>query len=182
MIFPMSGGHTAAAFAVTRQELPGPLPGINHRSGIQYQEDRIDGRGMLMRIYGPQGTALATAAPSRRAASGSFAVGNQTETPATGTAPSLRMVGGIDALIALQGVEDPTERRRRSVKSGRDALDLLDELKVGMLGGPLAQSTLMRLKSAAAELKDPSGDPGLDNVLSEIDLRVEVELAKAGIR
>jgi hypothetical protein len=32
------------------------------------------------------------------------------------------MVGGIDALMALQGVEDATERRRRSVKSGRNAL------------------------------------------------------------
>jgi hypothetical protein len=92
------------------------------------------------------------------------------------------MVGGIDALMALQGVEDSTERRRRSVKSGRDALDLLDELKVGLLGGPLTHATLLRLKTAAAELKAPSGDAGLDTVLAEIDLRVEVELAKAGIR
>lgn len=135
-----------------------------------------------MRIYGPNGTALATAAPAKRAASGSFAVSDQTETQTTSTAPALRMVGGIDALIALQGVEDQAERRRRSVKSGRNALDVLDELKVGLLGGPLEQSTLLRLKSAAAELKGPSGDPGLDSVLAEIDLRVEVELAKAGIR
>ena len=33
---------------------------------------------------------------------------------------------------------------------------------------------------AAANLKSSSGDPGLDAVLSEIELRVEVELAKAG--
>ena len=33
---------------------------------------------------------------------------------------------------------------------------------------------------AAANLKSSSGDPGLDVVLSEIELRVEVELAKAG--
>ena len=134
-----------------------------------------------MRIYGPQGTALATPAPARRTATGSFAVSDQTETQATNT-PALRMVGGIDALMALQGVEDPTERRRRSVKSGRDALDLLDELKVGLLGGPLSDTTLLRLKTAAADLKSPSGDTGLDTVLAEIDLRVEVELAKAGIR
>ena len=68
------------------------------------------------------------------------------------------------------------------MKSGRNALDLLDELKVGLLGGPLNQSTLLRLQSAAAELKDSSGDPGLDGVMDEINLRVEVELAKAGIR
>ncbi|HWX64161.1 flagellar assembly protein FliX, partial [Bradyrhizobium sp.] len=32
----------------------------------------------------------------------------------------------------------------------------------------------------ASNLKSSSGDPGLDAVLSEIELRVEVELAKAG--
>jgi hypothetical protein len=135
-----------------------------------------------MRIYGPNGTALATAAPAKRNASGSFAVSDQTETQPTNAAPALRMVGGIDALMALQGVEDQAERKRRSVKSGRNALDVLDELKVGLLGGTLDQSTLLRLKAAAAELTDASGDPGLDGVLAEINLRVEVELAKAGIR
>src|SRR5436190_10538889 len=103
--------------------------------------------GGFMRIYGPNGTALASAAPLKRAASGSFAVSEQPETQTTNAALALRMVGGIDALMALQGVEDPTERRRRSVKSGRNALDLLDELKVGLLGGPLGQSTLLRLQS-----------------------------------
>lgn len=136
-----------------------------------------------MRIYGPNGTALAApASASRRAASGSFAVSDQEAAQSTNSAPALRMVGGIDALIALQGVEDQAERRRRSVKSGRNALDVLDELKVALLGGSLDESTLGRLKASAAELKAQSGDPGLDGVLAEIDLRVEVELAKAGIR
>jgi hypothetical protein len=126
---------------------------------------------------------LATAAPAtRRAASGSFAVSDQEEAHPTTSAPALRMVGGIDALIALQGVEDQAERRRRSVKSGRNALDVLEELKVALLGGTLDESTLMRLKASAAGLKAQSGDPGLDGVLAEIELRVEVELAKAGIR
>lgn len=125
---------------------------------------------------------MATTAPARRTASGSFAVSNQTESQVTTSAPALRTIGGIDALMALQGVEDPAERKRRSLKSGRNALDLLEELKVGLLGGPLEQSTLLRLKSAAVELTSASGDSGLDGVLAEINLRVEVELAKAGIR
>jgi hypothetical protein len=135
-----------------------------------------------MRIYGPNGTAVATAAPVKRNASGSFSVSDQTESQATNTAPALRTIGGIDALIALQGVEDPAERRKRSVKSGRAALDLLDELKMGLLRGTPDPSTLLRLKSASAELTAASGDPGLDGVLAEINLRVGVELAKAGIR
>jgi len=93
----------------------------------------------------------------------------------------LRTLGGIDALIALQGIEDPTERRRRAVKHGRRALDALDELKLGLLSGSLDQGTLLRLKAVAGDLKDSSGDDRLDQVLREIDLRVAVELAKAGI-
>jgi hypothetical protein len=38
---------------------------------------------------------------------------------------------------------------------------------------------VLRLKTAASDLKAASGDPGLDAVLSEIELRVEVELATA---
>jgi hypothetical protein len=82
--------------------------------------------------------------------------------------------------LALQGIEDPTERRKRSVRRGRGALDALDDLKIGLLSGSLDNATVMRLRDAAANLKETSGDPGLDAVLSEIELRVEVELAKAG--
>ena len=39
---------------------------------------------------------------------------------------------------------------------------------------------MQRLRAAASELKTNSGDEGLDSVLAEIELRVEVELAKAG--
>ena len=87
----------------------------------------------------------------------------------------------IDALLALQGVEDdPVERRKRLVQRGRGALDVLDDLKIGLLSGNFDASTVNRLRAAAAELKSSSGDAGLDAVLAEIELRVEVELAKAG--
>ena len=66
------------------------------------------------------------------------------------------------------------------MKRGRGALDVLDELKLGLLTGSLDQATVARLRAAAADLKASSGDPGLDAVLAEIELRVEVELAKAG--
>ena len=44
--------------------------------------------------------------------------------------------------------------------------------------GTLGPSTLMRLKSVTAELLDASGDPRLDAVLAEIELRLAVEIAK----
>jgi hypothetical protein len=124
---------------------------------------------------------MAAPAPKRAAASG-FAVSEEEPARSAGPATSLRTVGGIDALIALQGVEDATERRRHAVKRGRLALDALDELKLGLLGGTLTQTTLSKLKSAATFLKDASGEAGLDYVLGEIELRVEVEIAKMAAR
>ena len=40
----------------------------------------------------------------------------------------------------------------------------------------------IRLKAAVGGLSEACGDPRLDAVLGEIELRVEVELAKAGLR
>ena len=136
-----------------------------------------------MRIQGPAGPGLAAApAAPRRVTSGAFSLGDTEQARAPGAPGTLRTIDGIDALIALQGIEEPAERRRRAVKRGRNALDVLDHLKLDLLSGELDHAIVNRLKSAAADLKHGSGDGGLDEVLAEIELRVEVELAKAGIR
>jgi hypothetical protein len=136
-----------------------------------------------MRIYGPNGTSLGSApASTRRTSSTGFSLQPEAQAasdsrPATAPKPA----ANLDALLAMQGIEeDPLERRKRSVKRGKGALDVLDDLKLGLLSGSFNASTVARLRAAAADLKASSGDPGLDAVLSEIELRVEVELAKAG--
>jgi len=137
-----------------------------------------------MRVQGPNGTAIGSApgpATARSAPSGTFSVAEADKPQAQAPAVALRTLGGIDALIALQGIENPVERRSRAVRHGRRALDALDELKLGLLAGTLDQATLLRLKSVSADLKGGSGDEKLDQVLDEIDLRVAVELAKAGM-
>jgi Class II flagellar assembly regulator len=136
-----------------------------------------------MRIYGPNGAALATApATARRAAGGTFTVSDGEAPHNSSAASSLRSVSTVDGLLALQGVDDPAERKKRAVVKGRNTLDLLDALKVGLLDGSVDRAMLSRLKIAAEGLAEGSGDPGLDAVLGEIDLRAAVELAKAGIR
>jgi hypothetical protein len=136
-----------------------------------------------MRIYGPNGTTLGSpAGNTKRTSSSGFSLPDAAAAPEeTRPASAPRAAANIDALLALQGIEeDPTERRKRSVQRGKGALDVLDTLKIGLLSGNFDASTVSRLRDAAANLKSSSGDPGLDAVLSEIELRVEVELAKAG--
>jgi Class II flagellar assembly regulator len=136
----------------------------------------------MMRIYGPNGTTLGSPTGNiRRTGSSGFALPDAASAPETRAATAPKAAANIDALLALQGIEeDPVERRKRSVQRGKGALDVLDDLKIGLLSGNFDTSTVSRLRTAAANLKSSSGDPGLDSVLSEIELRVEVELAKAG--
>jgi len=135
-----------------------------------------------MRVYGPNGTGpVVTPSGERRTASGTFTLGQEEPARAATAAAAPRTLGGIDALIALQGLEDLPERRRRSVKRGRRVLDALDALKLALLTGIADSAALASLKVAAGALGESSGDPGLDNVLAEIALRAEVELAKLGL-
>ena len=128
-----------------------------------------------MRIQGSNGAALANApAAARRGAAGGFSLSGTDTSRQSGAAGSLRSISSLDALMALQGVEDPTARKKRAVARGRNALDAL-------LDGSIDRPTLARLKVAAEGLTDDTGDAGLDEVMREIDLRVAVELAKAGM-
>jgi hypothetical protein len=136
-----------------------------------------------MRIYRPNGTALAaTPTAARPTGGGSFTVSEDDSPRNAASTGSLRAISTVDALIALQGVDDPKERKKRALVKGRNALDVLDTLKLGLLDGSVDQSTLARLKVVSEGLTETSGDTGLDGVLGEIDLRVAVELAKAGVR
>src|SRR5579884_2194794 len=131
-----------------------------------------------MRIY-ESSVAARAAAPktARRAASGTFSLSAPEDAGRSGASAPLRAVASLDALLALQGVEDPTERRRRVVARGRKALDAL---KLRLLDGTVDRATLSRLRLAGEGLTETTGDVLLDAVMREIDLRVAVELAKLG--
>jgi hypothetical protein len=85
---------------------------------------------------------------------------------------------GVEALLALQDVGTPTERKRRAVGRAGRILDVLDEIKVAMLDGDLSGPDLDRLRRAVREERAGTDDPKLEQVLEEIELRAAVEVAK----
>jgi hypothetical protein len=87
-------------------------------------------------------------------------------------------VSSIDALLALQEVGGPIERRRKAVRRARVILDVLDELKIGVLEGAVHPHTLGRLTEAVRQQRMRAGDSRLEDVLDEIETRAAVELAK----
>ena len=87
---------------------------------------------------------------------------------------------GIDAILALQAVEDPLSApRRKAVKRGASLLDMLDSIRADLLVGQVAPERLDQLVALLAEAREQA-EPGLSAVLDDIDLRVQVELAKLG--
>jgi hypothetical protein len=135
-----------------------------------------------MRIQGPAAALAPGSSPAgKRAASGTFSLEAESAARSATATSGTRSIGGIDALLALQGVEEPSERRRKAVKRGKSALDALDALKLGLLSGTFDTGALARLKAVTSTLTEPSGDPSLDAVLAEIELRAQVELAKIGM-
>ena len=132
---------------------------------------RIDGNN---RIAGPRsgGTARTQGSAER------FALDFGDETAETrGSRPSAG-VGGLDAMLALQSVEDPLGRKRRAVRRGQRLLDALDDLKIGLLEGRSLSSDLQKLSALSRDAGEGVEDPGLKDVLAEIDLRAAVEMAK----
>jgi hypothetical protein len=122
----------------------------------------------------------ATSKPQRRV-NARFSL-DETATPArTSAARAAIPLATLDAILALQGEENPAEHRRRHAKRGRDILDALDALKAAILAGRIAPSDLRRVVSRLRQNIGPSGDPGLDQIMAEIELRAEVELAKLAV-
>lgn len=103
------------------------------------------------------------------------------EAKATSQASGAAHLAGVDALLALQGVPGPQGERAKAARRGRDILDLLDEVRMGMLEGAVSKGTLNRLLALVETQREEFVDPGLSVVLDEIDLRARVELAKLSV-
>jgi len=54
-------------------------------------------------------------------------------------------VQGVGALLSLQEVPDATEERSRGLKHGRDLLDELEKIRLGLLLGRIPRSRLEHL-------------------------------------
>ena len=97
---------------------------------------------------------------------------------ANAVAPSAPATG-IEALIALQSVEDPTLARKKAWRRGRSLLDALDAIKADLLAGAVGESRLNQLMALIGQARQRS-EPGIDGLLDDIELRARVELAKFG--
>ena len=119
---------------------------------------------------------------SRSAGAGGFA-GNM-DVDGTGEAGQSAAISApapvqsVDALLALQSADDGADGHRRGIARGEDLLDRLEDLRRTLLLGTVSRDRLENLARMVEERRDTVLDPALAELLDEIDLRVQVELAK----
>lgn len=125
-------------------------------------------------------SAAASPAVRKMDASPSFVLGHDAAaTSSAASAASTTSLAGLDAILTLQGQDDqPGERRRRFAKRGHDLLDGLDRLKASLVMGRVSTRELQSIASRLSERAGTSGDPRLDGLIADIELRAAVELAK----
>jgi hypothetical protein len=109
-----------------------------------------------------------------------FSVPQGGETAASTAARSTSATAAVESLLSLQEVSDGLGGRRRAVTRGEKLLDALDELRHGLLIGTVPRARLAALAQLAGEAAPLVDDPRLAEILSEIELRAAVELAKLG--
>lgn len=133
-----------------------------------------------MRIEGSNRLGNVTGRSSTHSASGTFSIGSDAVPAQARPVANLAPTASIDALLALQAVEDPLSRRRKLVRRGNQLIDSLEGLRTDLLAGKLSEGRLNQLMAVMSQARDRS-EPGLDALLDDIELRARVELAKRGL-
>lgn len=138
---------------------------------------KIEGPG---KTSGPKGVSKTGAKKGAGDTSFSGLIEESGGAEATAAPSGVMSIQGVDALLSLQDVGDGTQGggNKKARMRGEVLLDQLDKIRMGLLSGGIPVSTLQQLKHAVNSQRGEVMDPRLNEVLDEIDLRVQVELAK----
>lgn len=89
----------------------------------------------------------------------------------------MQPVAAVDSLLAVQEIEQK-QQKKNAVDRSREMLTLLEEIRIGLLSGHIPEAKVHNLTKLADEERQAFADEGLNNVLDEVNLRAQVELAK----
>ncbi len=136
-----------------------------------------------MKVEGPSKTSGTTGSKKtgKAGAAGSFEDFIASAPKGTAAAAPTNSIARVDALLSVQEAESGTERtsRRRMAKRGDDILKELDRLRLGILTGRMTLGQVIDVADVVASHREKILDPKLTAILDEIDLRAQIEIAKA---
>ncbi len=139
---------------------------------------------MINKVDGPGGVRgtqpVRKAGKTEKAGGANFSSHLADETSGTHGVSGASGIGGVSALIGLQEVDDATQRESKGKKRAQALLDEMDDLRLALACGTLTRAQLLKLSAAIQSEKTKADDPGLNQILDDVDLRARVELAKYG--
>lgn len=102
------------------------------------------------------------------------------DTAGAGATQKTQSIAQVDALLAIQGAEDPAQGKARKQARQRAGviLDELEKIRMAMLTGNLTVGHMIDIADVVASHREKIMDPALTDIMDEIDLRAQVELAK----
>jgi hypothetical protein len=131
---------------------------------------RIENTGRPTSLHGRSAT---------RAGASGFFVADQPATARSGGASGAAPSTSLDALLALQSIDDPVLKRRKAIRRGNALLDALEAVKADLLLGRVSEGRLNQLLALISTARDRQ-DADIDSIVDDIELRARVELAKFG--
>jgi hypothetical protein len=127
-------------------------------------------------------TADRSRATRRTAASGTAFGQCLAEAVAADGASAPERASAPDALFSIQEIDTATNRdsRGRGIRRADYLLDQLSDLQADLLAGAVPAARLQALTDVLRSKREGVDDPRLSDLIDEIELRAEVELAKFG--
>lgn len=132
------------------------------------------------RLTRPSTSAKRRAGGASAAGSGDFARALAGSVPQGPETAATTPVQTVNALLALQEVDDAAQQPSRGRRRAEDILDRLEELRLSLVLGTVSVDRLERLADLLAQRDEAIEDPQLAEIINEIEIRAAVELAKRG--
>lgn len=98
----------------------------------------------------------------------------------TGAPKNVGPVFSVSSLLAVHEVGQHAESKKKGMQHGHDLLDQLERIRLSLLMGSVSVNQLRQIRGRICEIQPESLDPELKNVLDDIEMRVQIELAKLG--
>ena len=136
---------------------------------------------MISKIDGPGG--IRPSQSIRRAGKSSASGGtgfakHLDESSETGATNGISGSGAVNGILGVQEVDDALAHASKGKMRAQDILDRLEDLRLELLTGSISRDKLLQLVHVVNSRRGQVTDPRLSEILDEIDLRAQVELAK----
>ncbi len=132
-----------------------------------------------MKINSTRATGPVGRAKGKKAVRGaSFSPTSQPDIQSAQTLIGTAQISSVDALVALQAEPEVQSVVERATGRANSLLGILDTIRIGLLEGGVPEPSLKRLLHALGEQREETGDPKLEAILEQVEIRAQVELAK----